>query len=164
VIAQDTPAVEIFGGYSYMRIESSGPDTLRMNGWNAALAVNANKWAGFVADFGGLYNGDFDGIDVKAHSFMFGPRVTIRKGRVVPFVQALFGFTKGKGTDNETGAEFWNESDFSMSFGGGLDINVNNRLAIRPIQLEYFGIKEGGEEFSNNLRYSAGIVFKLGKR
>ena len=162
--AGDAPAVEIFGGYSYVRVNppsDAGVDSINLNGWNASLTFNGNKWLGFIADFGGYYGSpSFGGesADVKAYSVMFGPKVSIRKGKITPFVQGLFGFT------NLSVAGI-SENDFSMGFGGGVDINVADKVAIRPVQVEYFGIKEGTSgDFINNFRYSAGIVLKLGKR
>ena len=100
-LAQDVPAVEVFGGYSYFRLNGTDPDGdfgLNMNGWNASIAFNANKWAGFVADFGGVYatdeeedEGEIYGTKVKIHSFMFGPRISMRRGKVTPFAQFLIG-------------------------------------------------------------------------
>src|ERR1044072_7508743 len=81
-MAQDTPKVELYGGYSYV----GG----NFHGWNAFVAGNVNKWFGLVADLSG-HRGGFDEIDVverqKINSFLFGPRVSFRKHRrVTPFV------------------------------------------------------------------------------
>jgi hypothetical protein len=62
------------------------------------------------------------------------------------------------------------ESAFAMTVGGALDIRLDQRISIRPIQVDYLltrlGSKtalNGYETFSqNNLRYGAGIVFGLG--
>ena len=58
-VAQDPPKVEVFGGYSFVRVDTttnfgapSGND-LNMNGWDVNVAFNGNKWLGFVADFSG---------------------------------------------------------------------------------------------------------------
>jgi len=80
--AQDTPKVELFGGYSYLRVSENvtlvniNPDVspavrpqpqgtvtttsnpfspLNLNGWNAAVQYNLNSWFGVVADFTGYY-------------------------------------------------------------------------------------------------------------
>ena len=46
-VAQDTPVVEIFGGYSYFRPDTQEDDfDLNMHGWNASVAINGNKYAG----------------------------------------------------------------------------------------------------------------------
>lgn len=171
-VAEDAPAIEIFGGYSFVRVDTSTafsvPDDsfdLNMNGWRAAAAFNGNKWAGFVADFGGIY-GSVDAeesADVRVHSIMFGPRIAIRKGVFTPYVQALFGYarvTADQGSEN-----VFKENDFAMAYGGGLDLKVTDMISVRPFQIEYFTTKTGlTGDFADHLRYSAGFVIKLGKR
>ncbi|MBN2241058.1 MAG: outer membrane beta-barrel protein [Acidobacteria bacterium] len=165
--AQDTPAVEIFGGYSFVRLTDTGPSndaSTNLNGWDASIVFNANQWAGFVADIGGYYTTDFD-ADLKTHSIMFGPKFAMRKGAVTPFAQVLFGVAMARANDSESGVEYLNENDFAMALGGGIDINVAPAIAIRPAQVEYLGIRsEETGDFKNSFRYSAGIVFKLGAR
>src|SRR5262245_31847995 len=47
ILAQtDVPRAEVFGGYAH--------NIGNAQGWNASAAVNANRWFGVVADFGGL--------------------------------------------------------------------------------------------------------------
>jgi hypothetical protein len=49
-----------------------------------------------------------------------------------------------------------------------VDIAVTNHIAVKPIQVEYLLSEvspQGGPNFAqNNLRYSAGIVFRLGSK
>jgi opacity protein-like surface antigen len=170
VMAQDTPAVEVFGGYSYIHVSPlpyMNADAMNMNGWDASVTFNGNKWAGFVVDFGGDYGTlmrtNIDSwADVKVHSMMFGPKVTLLRGKVSPFVQALFGVARA--SYKEVGVVN-SENDFAMAFGGGVDVNLNKMIAVRPVQVEYFGFKEGHTgDFIKNFRYSAGIVLKLGKK
>jgi hypothetical protein len=170
VMAQDAPAVEVFGGYSYIRsnpLPYMDADAVNLNGWDASITINGNKWAGFVADFGGNYGTmmrtSIDSwADVKAYSLMFGPKVTLSRGKIVPFVQALFGVARS--TYTEAG-DVTTENDFAMAFGGGVDVNINKMIAVRPVQMEYFGVKEAlTGDFIKNFRYSTGIVLKLEKK
>jgi hypothetical protein len=168
-IAQETPAVEIFGGYCFFHQGSSEivnmPNEFNMHGWNASVAVNVNKWMGFVADLGGVYKvRSYDRLGTENHSFMFGSKFAARKAKITPFAQILFGVMQENVTGAGFGYEYANQSNFAMAFGGGLDIKAGDILAIRSIQFEYFRVRAGGAEFLNNLRYSAGVVFKLGKR
>jgi opacity protein-like surface antigen len=161
-VAQDVPAAEVFGGYSYLRADTQLSDVnLNMNGWNANIAVNANKYVGVVAEIGGYYGTIENVADVKAYTVMFGPRISVRKGRVTPFAQALFGFAHISG--DVSGVNVAKENDFAMAYGGGVDISVNKLISIRPVQVEYLGVKSG-QDLLNNFRYSAGIIFKIGKR
>lgn len=174
-IAQGVPRFELFGGYSYNRCDteefSQGrtDEGCSLNGWNASLSANVNKWAGVVFDFGGHY-GSLEGLsgklvnswdnslDVQIHSFMIGPKFTLRMPKVTPFAHALVGW--GKPNFKEGPMELLKEHDFAMAFGGGIDINLSDYVAVRPVQLDYFPIKSG-QNITDNMRYSAGIVLKL---
>jgi hypothetical protein len=50
--------------------------------------------------------------------------------------------------------------------GGGVDIQVTKLMAIRPVQAEYFlsTIPDGLNSRQNSFRFSAGVVFRLGKK
>jgi opacity protein-like surface antigen len=168
-VAQDVPVAELSGGYSYVHASAGDPSkTLNMHGWNAAFAVNVNQIAGLVIDMGGAIgpprgpNGsELFSEKTRAFTLMAGPRINVRKGRVTPFVQALFGYArviKGGNTINEE-----KEHDFAMAYGGGVDISLNQLISIRPAEVEYLAVKSG-PTLLNNVRYSASIIFKFGKR
>src|ERR1700733_2124508 len=75
--AQDFPRAEIFGGYSYLSFDVAGardklesvtgddlsfiPGRLNLNGWEASLDVNLNRWVGVEGDFSGHYVGSCGG-------------------------------------------------------------------------------------------------------
>jgi opacity protein-like surface antigen len=148
--AQDeAPAFEIFGGYTLAH--SSDWDQTG-NGFAAALTGNVNKTFGVTGEFG-FY--DFDGG--KGYTYMAGPQIGYRAGAVRPFGEALFGGTTLKGDGDAS-----SESHFSMSFGGGLDLALSDKISIRPAKLDLLTIRppEGGD-WANFLRYSAGVVFKF---
>lgn len=158
--AQETPKVELFGGYSYV----GG----NFHGWNASVAGNVNKWFGVVADVSG-HTGGFDDINLrerqKINSFLAGPRFSIRKHkRLTPFVHALFGPTRVSIRSTENGENFSaSDTGFSMFLGGGLDIKVNDHVAIRAIQVEY-GRAHLFDESQARGRVAVGIVFRFGKK
>ena len=174
-IAQGVPRFELFGGYAYNRCDTeefsrgATDAACNLNGWDLSLSVNPNKWAGIVFDFGGQY-GSLDGLagslanswddslDAQIHSFMVGPKFALRMRRVTPFAQALVGW--GKPTFKEGPLEVIKENDFAMAFGGGIDINIGDYFAFRPVQLDYFPIKSGNS-ITDNMRYSAGVVLKM---
>ena len=92
-VAADIPKAEIFGGYSYVKVDtgtqkpnSKDDITANMNGWDTNLAVNGNKYLAFVADFSGVYGdiveqGQTQG-NLKVFSALFGPKVNFRAGKV----------------------------------------------------------------------------------
>lgn len=183
------PKAEVFGGYSYLRNNSTG-----FNGWEAQTTFNFSRFLGVTAQFDGNYRNALSGTPLSSLSFLgisaganqhlydylFGPTATARFGRNSVFVHALFG---GAHSSLSAGASLpiigglssglTSASGFAMDFGGGLDIGLARHIAIRPVQVDYlqtrfnssdalsFGLATGTNARQNNFRYSAGIVFRF---
>jgi opacity protein-like surface antigen len=156
--AEEIPRVEVFGGYAY-----GGPS----QGWNGALAGNVNKWFAIVADVGGQTSNvtevDFQ-ERIKSRTYLFGPQVSFRHKRFTPFVRVLAGVATVKTNAIESGQTFsFADTEFVWAAGGGLDIRVTRRVAIRAFQLDYLRTKFFGES-QHNGRLSVGLVFRFGKQ
>jgi hypothetical protein len=136
-----TPEVEVFGGYSYLRLY--GENT---NGGEVAVTGNVNSWFGVTGDFSGYH-----GVDTGNNNgfALGGPKFTYRRGALTPFAHFLFGGVFGAG-----------DSAGAMALGGGVDAKLNKRFAIRLVQVDYVATTLR----SNNGRISAGIVFRFGER
>ena len=157
--AQEAPKAEVFGGYSW----AGG----NFHGWNASVTGNITRRLGIVADFSGHYGSEQDGtilVRENAHSFLFGPRVSFRGKRLSPFVYALFGATRFQERATISGQRLSrSDTGFSSALGGGLDIRVNDRLAVRAFQLDYFRPNFFGEAHTRG-RLAFGVVLNLGKK
>jgi opacity protein-like surface antigen len=156
--AQDAPKAEVFGGYSW----SGG----NFHGWNASVTGNINQRLGIVADFSGHYGSDlgFVRVNQHAHSFLFGPRVAFSGKRLTPFIYGVFGATRFAESAVISGQHLSHVSNgFSLAVGGGLDVKVNDRIAIRTFQLDYFR-PIVNDEPSNRGRLAFGVVLRLGKK
>jgi len=182
VAAQEAPKAELFGGYSYANFDAgNGADRLNLNGWNASVAGNFNRWFGVVGDFSGQY-GSQAGVKRNSHSFLFGPRFSARQNEwVTPFVHALFGTTRAH-RESDSVEPARTENAFSTAIGGGLDVKAGETLSIRLAQADYFltrfdeasGIvciqstilpcptTRAGTQ--HNFRFSTGVVFRFGGR
>jgi len=163
--AQDTPKVDIFAGYSYLRENPStaGVSGFNLNGGSASIAYNAKSWLGGVADFGGYHNGNIlnSGVNGTLSTYLFGPRVSYRRfERITPFGEVLFGVAhlSSAGTSGSDNA-------FAMTLGGGLDYKLSDHFAIRPVKVDYlmtrFSETGTSNQTQNNLRVSTGIVFRF---
>ena len=170
---------EIFSGYSYLRGDLSVPA-----GWNASVAVHPHRIIGLEADFSGHY-GSTAGFDHRTHLFLAGPRFAPRLGRATPYAHILFGATRvstegqyfsPSAPPNTVRAD---EVGLAWALGGGLDIGIHKRVALRAIQADYLRLEsrpelscsqyQGCSIFirkppSNNLRLSFGVVINLGGR
>ena len=158
-MAQDVAKVEVFGGYSW----AGG----NFHGWNSSVTGNVTRRLGIVADFSGHYGDELEGsilVKEDAHSFLFGPRFTFRRKKLGPFVYALFGATRFHQSATVSGQKFSaSDTGFSSAFGGGLDIKVNDRIAIRSFQIDYFRPNFFGEAH-NRGRLAFGVVIHVGKK
>ncbi len=171
----ETPKAEIGLNYSYTRINPGGTfGSYNANGGFADVAYNFNKYFSAVADLGGNFSGTQNGVALNNTTFeyLFGPRVNFRHSRFTPYAQALFGGVRYSNGFNPTSADprlGTSQNNFAAAFGGGLDINVSQHFAVRPFQVEYLmtQIQPGSTNLNytqNNLRYSAGVVLRLGSK
>ena len=158
------PAVEIFGGYSLL--PANGDDFPRQtsHGLQASVAMNLNRWFGVAGDLGVQFNTasnlgfGFEGRVARStvREYLVGPRFTARSEKVDVFGQGLFGVSTG-----DAGPEFKGFSDSGLAFGGGggVDVHVNRRLAVRA-QFDLLG--SFADIVEGNSRFAAGLVVRLG--
>lgn len=163
-VAQDYPKAELFGGYSYLNIDTNGLTSRQSaNGWEASITGNFTKLFGVEADVAGYYKTysypipGYGTLDVKVtdYSYGAGPRINFRPF----FAHALLG------GDHLTGsAAGFSESQDGLagSFGGGVEYPVSKRLAIRA-SADYVFTQHnifGGPSYTqNNVRVGGGIVY-----
>jgi len=175
------PKAEVFGGFSISSaaISSTDPVTglttsLRESfmGWQGSANLNVTHHLGIVGDFGGQYK-TVAGIPMNSYQFLFGPRIAFRGPRVTPFVHAMFGCVKeGIGsfsiTDPITGLTISTPSVSStglgMAMGGGLDVNLSDRFALRVPQFDWTPMHVGGVWEKNVIRIGIGLVVKAGQK
>jgi opacity protein-like surface antigen len=175
--AQAAPKVELFGGYSYTRIDQANRPSLNANGWTAAASITGTRHVGVTIDFSGHYTTPFntsplvvdaDTGRVRLYRALFGPRLTGRTRVATTFLHALFGVAWGEFEQRSFGRTVsrLTKDSFAIAVGGGIDINVHDNLAIRPFQAEY-APTHFKPFFENrrqhNLRIGAGIVVRLGR-
>jgi Outer membrane protein beta-barrel domain len=164
------PKVEVGLDYSWLHVNSANYDYQRTgNGGSGYFEYNVNPVLGLVADFGGYAN-TRTGINDKALTYLFGPRLNLRHfARWTPYMQFLFG-----------GAHAWSgptnlqqtQDAFATAAGGGVDVNLTKHISIKPIQVEYVmtqfdsaslgGSTKGFGNHQNDIRYSGGVVLKFG--
>jgi len=107
-----------------------------------------------TADFDGHYGSVF-GVGGHDYNFLFGPTLSYRTDKITAFAHVLFG-------GSHAGAAGFSNTAFAWAIGGGVDWNLKERLAIRLGQFDYLPTYFGSTT-QNNIRYSAGVVFRPGK-
>ncbi|MBK6797476.1 MAG: outer membrane beta-barrel protein [Acidobacteria bacterium] len=184
VTAQDSPKSEIFLGYSLLRTDEDVVNTDAilsrsffkkkggdLNGWNLSVSANATSWFGFVGDFSGHYGsintllapttfGVSGNMDTMIHVFVFGPQFTFRGGPFSVFVRVMGGAARMDQSTTVGSLKFkFDDKAFAAAAGGGLDLRIADRLAIRLIQADYLVTKFNNQD-QRNLRVGAGFVIR----
>jgi hypothetical protein len=174
--AQETPAWEFYGGYSWERADvreyfKSTPiiykyqnKYISLNGWNVSVIENLNRWFGGALDISGHYRtlnilGTIN--RERRYAILYGPRLFYRKSGVVLFGQSLAGVIRGSAKAMPTGPHD-SAYAFAMSIATGVDVAIGKKTAIRLLKAEYFRTSLLGTR-PHNWRASAGVVFYLGK-
>lgn len=154
------PRWEVFGGYSYLRLDSPTfgfANYSNLNGWNAAGTFNLNlKWSATL-DLSGHY-----GSQLRDFTYMIGPQYTWRRDKSKFFVHGLFGKTQDR-VDITVGTK----SGFqgvgrAFGGGGGYDWDWSPRITFRVVQADYIGGNSFGKT-QNNIRVSTGVIFHFGQ-
>ena len=156
------PSIELFGGYSHLRFESTTlgfADQSNLNGWNGEISLpDLYEGFGIAADISGHYT-----REMEEYNFLIGPQYSFKWKGARLYGHALFG--KARDRLRQPGSTQFEPSNLSraIALGGGLDFPLGERLSVRVIQADYlttsaFGINQ------NNVRLSTGLIFRFGKR
>jgi hypothetical protein len=163
--AERSSTFEIFGGYSHQWVDDRGG--YGQHGWNAAIAGNVNSWLAVVADGSGYhwspYPAGFSMFDSSRFALLFGPSFTCRCSRdqrITPFFHLLAGMSRESYSILDTS---YADSAMAYSIGGGGDLRLNGRFAVRVIQMDFLRTKLAGR-WLNNGRISLGIVWRFGRK
>lgn len=156
-----TRAVELFAGLSFL--PANGDDFPRTNstGFQVGVAVPVNRWFAVFGEVAGHYSSssdlgpNFPGVsaETSVYEFLVGPRFTGRVDKIRVFGHALIGTSKG-----HTNIGF-SDSGFTFGGGGGVDVDVTSRLAVRG-QFDLFG--SFADIVDVNPRFAIGVVARLG--
>lgn len=193
---------EFFAGYSLLRTDVAedfdedfdddfGNEFKNLNGFNVAATGYFTPRVGITGDFSAHFKsrtepgigipenplpGNFT-FEARTFNFLGGPQVRFTNStRVTPFVRALAGVQSNRISVEQEGAsgDDFSETftDFALGIGGGVDVRVSPRVAIRAFQIDYnpvfvgdrqnfFGTGDPLEgERVDNVRFSIGVVFK----
>jgi opacity protein-like surface antigen len=160
----DYPRVELFGGYSYLPANGDDYPRQASHGFQASLGVNLTRWFGIAGDFGGQYDSSsldslgrpFPGVttvDSSVYEYLVAPRFTLRRQRVSLFVHGLVGGATGHTTIG------FSDSAVAFGAGGGADVGVTSRLAVRA-QFDLLG--SFADIVEDNSRLAVGLAVRLG--
>ena len=164
-----TPQFDLSGGYAYTRGNSSVSSSFDLNGGTASFTYHFREHLAFVGDFGAYRFSDAGpGLTSTMYTYLAGPRLPLHRkheGRFAPFVQVLAGAAR---LNASAGGIDAGENSFAIAAGGGLDLSASHHFAFRVVEAEYlltrFPHPDGSSATQNNVRLSAGLVFRFGSR
>jgi hypothetical protein len=155
------PAIDVFGGYSYLRFDAKTlgfANQLNLNGANIEVALpDLYEGLGVAIDLSGHYT-----HEMEEFNFMIGPQYTYEWKGMKFYGHGLFG--KARDRLLQVGTTQLEPSFLSkaVAFGGGVDLPLKGRFSVRPIQADYLITKEFGVS-QHNIRLSTGLVYRFGK-
>jgi hypothetical protein len=159
------PSIELFGGYSFARLNSGAGVFTNYSGGMGAVALNLTRWLQVTGD--SSYNMiQSSGTKIVLYGNHYGPRL-FWHGRnrwsLTPFVEGLFGGTRADTTVSGTGGYTSSTRAFSMKVGGGLDIRPSRRLEIRLFDADYYrtSFTGGTTPYQSNYWISTGVILRL---
>jgi hypothetical protein len=176
-VAQDVPPSsappptwDLFVGGTLQRGVLSTP-TPNYYGWDASVSerpYRSHPWIGGTVEGSGSYlnssstvSGTSVRTDSGAYTIMGGPSVAFKLPGIQPFARVLMGVDLNReavSVNDQTASHAWSRG-FGTAFGGGLDISVTQRFAIRG-QADWLRYWASNLQSSNSVRASVGVVFR----
>ncbi|MFI5102921.1 MAG: outer membrane beta-barrel protein [Terriglobales bacterium] len=174
--AQNIPAVDVFGGYSYLNFDvpSSSVTTsgrLALNGWDFSVAVGQFHHFSIEGDLSGHQLGDCGGtpnLNCSDFSYMIGPRYTVgdRSSRLTGFVHGLVG--QDRADFPISGGTTVSDTSLAFAAGAGVDYWPFRHIGVQLGPVDFLYTRHLNNYDGNNVpsqsnfRASAGIVFRFG--
>lgn len=170
-LGQSSERLTVFGGFSFVPQDFSltNPDGGHLIGWNASATFPLRPRVGVVADVSGYYPsydfgcGAFCAQNAKIQSFLFGPQISVTRGRLRPFARFLLGDTYMSTSMNT----FTSSNSLTFGAGGGVDESLTHRFALRG-QVDWlhnsFQTSDNqryNQEHRNVVRISTGLVIRF---
>jgi Outer membrane protein beta-barrel domain len=127
--AQVVKSVEASAGYAFLN--DATEEVHFPLGWSVGIAAGLTNWLSVAGDAGGHYKTlSLVGTDVtlRAYTLMGGLRASARIGPFTEFGQLLAGMNHGSGTAFGSSDSV---TQFTWQPGGGLDLPIGRRLAVR---------------------------------
>ena len=156
--AQETPAWEISGGYTYLKADLGG-SSFHLNGATTSATQNLNSWFGGRVEVS-AYHGKESGATLSAQSVTYGPVFSYRRFKTInPFAHVQLGAIHA--SQGYLGIS-QSAIKFAMVGGGGVDVQINKMASVR-LQADYLMSRFLGLN-QNNLQGTVGLVFRFGKK
>jgi hypothetical protein len=154
-LAQDSPRVQLFGGYGFLSFNSQPfgfTDRTSLHGFTIAPSYNLTHEFGITAQLSGQY-----GSQLSVRNLTVGPQVLFTRGNLLFFGHLLI----GKGRTFVKVGNGAGDSARALELGGGIDWGISSRFSVRLAQADYVhnSFLDGSQ---SSVRISTGLVYHLG--
>jgi outer membrane immunogenic protein len=168
--AQSGSRVEVGLDYNYVRSNApnGGCGCFGLNGGSGWVAFKFSRSLAVVGEIASqtASNISSSGADLTLTSYLAGARYSwTHAARFAPFAQALVGGAHAGGTLAPGNSGLPGSANaFAMTAGGGLDIGLTRRIALRALEADYYLTRfdNGVNDHQNNLRIEAGVIIRIG--
>jgi len=171
VAAAERQGTDLFAGYSFAKVED-----VSRHGGNLALGFDLfGPIDGFVD--ASAHWGSTEGTSIDDLTLMAGPGVRFgKRGGTLIFARVLAGLVKDRSSITVLDVDISeSRSGFGLLAGGGVDVPIARKLAVRG-QADYLlwspgggeasclaiGCPTGDGDWASGFRASAGIVYRFG--
>ena len=162
------PRYSLALGYNNIRANAPPSDCgcFDMSGGFLAASVPVRYWLSAAVEVTGGHANNIGplGQNLTLTTYTAGPQITWRGTRFVPFGQALFGAAHGSDSYFPDGSSYsTSATSFAFTAGGGLDLHLSHRFAIRAFEAQYLhtGFPNAANNGQSHLMVGAGIIFKF---
>lgn len=170
--AQRGGGVDVGVDYNYVRANAppGSCGCFALNGGNGWGAFNFSHSLGIVGEIASQHASNVlgSGADLTLTSYLVGPRYTLGHARhFAPFAQVLLGGAHASGNMAPGSSGLPGSANaFAMTAGGGLDISLTRRIALRAFEADYYLTRfdNGVSDQQNNLRIAAGVIVRFGRK
>jgi len=166
--AGDYSRMEAYGGFFLLHDGFPNDEGNNNNylGITGAFEWNVQSWLGIVGEFGYgnrlgkerlRWSDSNPYVERSQTTLMVGPRFGYRGGRFRLFGHILIGVSRESAyiVDMDSSGS---SGDPVIAPGFGLDVSINDRVSIRPVQFDLIGTVN----YHSQIRYSSGVVIKFG--
>jgi len=165
----DPSRFDLSAGYNLVNANAPPGDCgcFTMNGGFVGGQLNLSPWLGVAGEITAGHANSISslGQNLTLTTFTAGPRISWPRYRVVPFGEFLLGGAHGGGSYFPSGSSSsTSATSFTYATGGGLDLNLNQRFALRAFdaKLLHTSLPNGVNSTQRQLQISAGMVVRFG--
>lgn len=168
--AQRGGGLDVGVDYNYVRANAppGSCGCFALNGGSGWVAFNFSHSVGIVGEIASQHASNVlgSGADLTLTSYLVGPRYTLGHARhFAQFAQVLLGSAHAGGSMAPGSSGLPGSANaFAMTAGGGLDISLTRRIALRAFEADYYLTRfdNGVSDQQNNLRIAAGVIVRFG--